>query len=107
MFSQNISHIKRGRVNIFARPFFFCLLSIITIKNVGTYPRCVHHPIIYKQQCLYVDAPGVRPYILPMLHKIKGIYFSPKEPKRNISLMQCNTLKHNKDINGYNVKLNL
>ncbi|CCY80674.1 unknown [Prevotella sp. CAG:1185] len=44
---------------------------------------------------------------LSMLHKIKGIYFLPKEPKRNISFTQCNTLKHNKDINGYNVKFNL
>lgn len=44
---------------------------------------------------------------LSMLHKIKGIYFLPKNPKRNISFTQCNTLKHNKDINGYNVKFNL
>lgn len=44
---------------------------------------------------------------LSMLHKIKGIYFFTEKSKRNISFSQCNTLKHNKDINGYNVKLNL
>lgn len=50
---------------------------------------------------------GYVPTFYQCYTKLKAYIFLPKEPKRNISFTQCNTLKHNKDINGYNVKFNL
>lgn len=41
-------------------PLILCNID----DNVWTYPRCIHHAIIYKRQCLYVCTPGGRPYIL-------------------------------------------
>ena len=41
-------------------PLILCNID----KNVWTYPRCIHHTIIYKRQCLYLYSPGMRPYIL-------------------------------------------